>query len=130
MPDDAAHAASATDLASSIAARMIALDPTSTPLHAAAASLLQVGPLTAHGRIDEARGLVRAAAALIVPIAQRAAGPTPTDTAALVGTDSTSDPTLRGAVVDALRGSARLRPEDRTPRASNRNTSAREEDRP
>jgi hypothetical protein len=105
---DGANAAQTTDFASSIGARMMALDPTSTQLHAAAASLLQVAPLAARGRIEEARGTVRSAAALLVPLAQRAAaasagsaasaGATPSDAGA-----AATDPALRGAVVDALR---------------------------
>jgi hypothetical protein len=105
----------ATELASSIGARLMALDPTSTPLHAAAASLLQVAPLAARGHVDEARAIVRSAAALVVPLAQRASAP-PAASLASVSTGGSGrgsgggaagdDPGLRGAVVDALRNSS------------------------
>lgn len=120
---------SMSDLASSIGARMMALDPTSTPLHATAASLLQVAPLAARGRVDDARGLVRAAAALIVPLAQDASAPTPTPVAAAAAGGSAADPALRGAVVDALRHSAQP-PQDDRARAGNERPPARTGGRP
>jgi hypothetical protein len=102
--DGDAHGA--PDLASAIGARLMALDPTSTPLHAAAASLLQAPPLAARGRVDEARTIVRSAAALVVPLAQRASAPA-SASAASDAAAGAGDAALRGAVVDALRRPAR-----------------------
>jgi hypothetical protein len=126
--------ANANALASSIGARMMALDPTSTPLHAAAASLLQVAPLAARGRTDEARGLVRAAATLLVPIAQRAAAAGGADAAAASAltrdadghSGAGTDPALRGAVIDALRRSAQTHDPARAPAAPRAPAAGRE----
>jgi hypothetical protein len=96
---DTLGTSTAADLASSLAARMIALDPASVPLHAAAGSLLQVTALAARGRADEARAMVQSAVAALTPLAQQATGPA----AAPPRTDDALDPSLRGAMVDALR---------------------------
>ncbi len=92
--------ASASQLASDMAARMIALDPASAPLRAAAGSLLQVASLLARGRAGEARAIVGSAAAAVMPLAQRGAAAQP---AAWSGGDEAIDPALRGAMIDALR---------------------------
>lgn len=99
VDDSATPRGSASQLASDMAARMIALDPASASLRAAAGSLLQVAPLAARGRAGEARAIVGSAAAAVMPLAQRgAAAP-----AASSGGDEALDPALRGAMIDALR---------------------------
>src|SRR5262249_38921411 len=106
---------------SSIGSRMMSLDPTSTPLHAAAASLLRVGPLAAGGRVEEARGVVRAAALQIVPLAHRTTATPPATAPAPAADTAATDPALRGAVVDALRrpaGAKGLPQDDQAPPAA------------
>jgi hypothetical protein len=81
---------------------MIALDPASVPLHAAASSLLQVAPLAARGRADEARAMVRSAVAALMPLARQASAAQAAASAA-PRSDDAMDPSLRGAMVEALR---------------------------